>query len=247
VVAARTEAMSEAFTNQPVGKAYNAHQSRIMKHEQLDAFNANTRKDCVAMVDNLHHPVEARRTHGIIAWRSKLDSSTRARLNHPSAIMRRWKKDTEPLVDGNEPSKNPFLDASADAESERDEARRSAQDFRMLLYRVLDEVDDLPESLRSAIEAALRGDMVAAPEAQLKSADPDTLYERAWGRFLQEDPAKLAEQPVDSLLSLCNHLGLSGQGGKEELLARLLRVHTREAAKRDAVDMPGEASDKESP
>ena len=257
MVAARTEAMREASTNQPVGKAYNAHHTRIMKREQLDAFNANTRKDCVAMVDNLHHPVDARRTHGIIAWRSKLDTSTRARLNHPTAILRRWKQDTEPLVEKladsvEEPPKNPFLDPLADAEGERDDARRSSQDLRMLLYRVLGEVNDLPESLRAAIEAALRGDMVAAPdqpEAELKSADPDTLYERAWARFLQEDPAKLADLPVHSLRSKCDHLGLSGLGDKEELLARLQRVHTREAAKRDAVlnDMPGEASDKESP
>ena len=54
---------------------------------------------------------------------------------------------------------------------------------------------------------------------------------------------------MDSLRSKCNHLGLSGPGGKEELFARLLRVYTREAAKRDAVvnDMPGETSDKELP
>ena len=48
----------------------------------------------------------------------------------------------------------------------------------MLLYRVLGEANDLPESLRAAIETALRGDMVAAPnqpEAELESADPDTL------------------------------------------------------------------------
>ena len=257
VVAARTEAMRDAYTNQPIGKAYNAAHARIMKREKLDAFDANTRKDCVAMIDNLHHPVDARRAHGIIAWRSKLDTSTRVRLNHPSAIMRRWKKDTEPLVEKlarsvEEPPKNPFLDALADAEGERDDARRSSQDLRMLLYRVLGEVNDLPELLRAAIETALRGDMVAAPnqpEAELESADPDTLYKRAWARFLQEDPAKLAELPVHSMRSKCDHLGLSGLGDKAELLARLLRVHTREAAKRDAVlnDMPGEASDNELP
>jgi hypothetical protein len=34
-----------------------------------------------------------------MSWRSELDTSTRARLNQPTAILRRWKKDTEPLVD----------------------------------------------------------------------------------------------------------------------------------------------------
>jgi hypothetical protein len=46
--------------------------------------------------------------------------------------------------------------ALADAEGERDDARRHSQDLRVLLDRVLREVDDLPEELRSAIEEALR-------------------------------------------------------------------------------------------
>ena len=99
VVAVRTEAMREAFTNQPIGKAYNASYARIMKREKLDVFDANTRKDCAAMVDNLHHPVDARRATAFWRGARKLDTSTRARLNHPSAIMRRWKKDAEPLVE----------------------------------------------------------------------------------------------------------------------------------------------------
>jgi len=162
IVAVRTEAMRDAFTNQPVGKAYNANHARIMRREKLDGeFDDNTRKDCVAMVDNLHHPVDARRAHGILAWRSGLDASTRARLNHPTSIMRRWKKDTEPLIEKQagsmgEPKKSPFLDALGDAELERDDARRSAQDLRALLGRVLDEAEDLPDLLRAAIQEALR-------------------------------------------------------------------------------------------
>ena len=77
----RTEAMRDAFTNQPIGKAYNMHHARIIKREKLDVFDANTRKDCVPMVDNLHHPIDARRTKGIMSCRSELDTSTRARLN----------------------------------------------------------------------------------------------------------------------------------------------------------------------
>ena len=55
-----------------------------------------------------------------------------------------------------EKPENPFLGALADAEGERDDARRHSQDLRVLLDRVLREVDDLPEELRSAIEEALR-------------------------------------------------------------------------------------------
>jgi hypothetical protein len=96
-----------------------------------------------------------------MSWRSELDASTRARLNHPTAILRRWKKDTEPLVDKmavppfKEKPENPFLGAPADAEGERDAARRHSQDLRVLLDRVLREVDNLPEDLRAAIEKVL--------------------------------------------------------------------------------------------
>ena len=210
VVAARTEAMREAFTNQPIGKAYNAHHTRIMKREQLDAFNANTRKDCVAMVDNLHHPVDARRAHGIIAWRSKLDTSTRARLNHPSAIMRRWKKDTEPLVESGQRTSRRRTRSSTPWRTPRASATRRAA------ARRISACCSIACWARSMIcrnrcagdrggdrggAARRHGCCAGQPEAELKSADPDTLYKRAWARFLQEDPAKLAELPVDSLRS----------------------------------------------
>jgi hypothetical protein len=51
---------------------------------------------------------------------------------------------------------NPFLGALADAEGERDDARRHSEILRVLLGRILAEVEDLPEDLRTAIEKALR-------------------------------------------------------------------------------------------
>jgi hypothetical protein len=47
--------------------------------------------------------------------REGLSPSERSKINHPSAILRRWKKDTEPQ------------------EEERDVARRHAEDLRALL------------------------------------------------------------------------------------------------------------------
>ena len=101
IVAVRTEAMREAYTNKPIGKAYNQSYARIMKREKLEAFDANARKDCVAMIDNLHHPVETFRGIGILAWRSeKLNGTERARLNHPTAVLRRWKDATKAVPPG---------------------------------------------------------------------------------------------------------------------------------------------------
>ena len=50
---------------------------------------------------------------------------------------------------------NPHLQALADAEGERDAARRHTEDLRGLLGRVLNEVEDLAPDLRAAIEQAL--------------------------------------------------------------------------------------------
>ena len=50
---------------------------------------------------------------------------------------------------------NPHLQALADAEGERDNARRHTEDLRGLLGRLLNEVEDLAPDLRAAIERAL--------------------------------------------------------------------------------------------
>src|SRR5262245_19952965 len=167
--------MRAAFTNNPIGKAYNLEHARIMKREKLVDLNdpnapfpdANSRKDAIAMVENLQHPVDSRRFKGILAWREGLTVNERSTLNHPTAIRRRWRKDTEPQEEKRareltreqqEPKEDPMLSLVADTEGERDEARHHAEDLRGLLGRVLDEVEDLPEDLRTAIEQALAGD-----------------------------------------------------------------------------------------
>jgi hypothetical protein len=122
----------------------------------------------VAMVDNLNHPIDSRRLKDILAWRATLEHNERARLNHPTAILRRWKKDTEPQADklarktlrDMQPVKeNPHLQALADAEGERDDARHHAETLRGLLGRILREVEDLPPDLKAAIEQALDGEL----------------------------------------------------------------------------------------
>jgi hypothetical protein len=111
----------------------------------------------MAMFDNLDLPRDTRRLKGILAWRKALDANERARLNHPTAILRRWKADTEPqeereakraLKGATSPKENPHLQALADAEGER-------EDLRGLLGRVLNEVEDLSPELREAITRAL--------------------------------------------------------------------------------------------
>jgi hypothetical protein len=169
---ARREAMRAAYTNQPIGKAYNLEHARIMKREKLIDLSdpnapfpdANSRKDAIMMVENLHHPVDSRRLKGVLAWRETLTASERSKLNHPSRILQRWRKDTEPqeekrarelIREQAEPKEDPMLSLVADTERERDAARRHAEDLRGLLGRVLEEVEDLAPELRETIMKAL--------------------------------------------------------------------------------------------
>ena len=142
ILAVRNEAMRMAGTNQPIGKAFNMHHADIMAREKLQAFDGKTRKDAVDIVENLTHPVDARRLKGVAAWRDSLDDSERARLNHPTSIIRKWKTQTEPLQERQAAARdqvkpeNPHLELVVNAEGERDDARRKAETFRDLLGRV---------------------------------------------------------------------------------------------------------------
>jgi len=63
-LAAQTEAMRRAFTNRPIGKAFNIEHARVMKREKLVDLidpnhpfpDPNSREDAMMVVENLHHP-----------------------------------------------------------------------------------------------------------------------------------------------------------------------------------------------
>ena len=83
ILSVRAEAMRIAGCNQAVGKAYNLQHAKIMKREDLAAFDGKTRQDAIEMVENLRHPADMRRLKGIEAWRAALDPSERARTQSP--------------------------------------------------------------------------------------------------------------------------------------------------------------------
>lgn len=174
LVAARGEAMRAASTDQPSGKRYNNEINKILMREGLvDFFHeewtldgkkkrrspfpaASTRKATIVMIENLHHPVDARRRKGILAWwTEELSEDERGRLNHPKAILRYWRKETEPAEERAVHLEREMRKALALAETalELDDVR--AEDLRGLLGRVLDEVEDLHPDLRQAIEREL--------------------------------------------------------------------------------------------
>lgn len=170
---AQREAMRAAAANNPVGKAYNAEFARVVKREKLVEHlpdgkqfpDPTTRKDCAAMLRNYEFAVDDPRRISVKTWRGKLDSSDRAKLNHPGSVMRRWRADTEPQEDkeaakaareARAPREDPLLTLVADTELERDAARHDAQTLRQLLARVREEAGEhLSPELLDAIAEAL--------------------------------------------------------------------------------------------
>jgi hypothetical protein len=78
----RTAAMREAFTNEPVGRAYNeAFGQRLHQHgfDKLDKGDRSRLFDCMEHRDEIE------------AWRSTLTLNQRLQWNHPTTVLRHWK------------------------------------------------------------------------------------------------------------------------------------------------------------
>jgi hypothetical protein len=78
----RAAAMRDAFTNQPVGSAYNeAFGLRLQQH----GFDRLDKGDRWRLLECMQHRDE------IEAWRSTVPLNKRLQWNHPATVLRRWK------------------------------------------------------------------------------------------------------------------------------------------------------------
>jgi hypothetical protein len=85
LVLLRQEAMANAGTNRPVGSAYNRFFGAKVRDERLE-FDKSDRFRLFEVMDNLP---------AIEAWRETLPLTELRRFNHPSTVIRRWKRATE--------------------------------------------------------------------------------------------------------------------------------------------------------
>jgi hypothetical protein len=92
----RTEAMRTAHTNQPVGKRYEREMARWLS---ANGFALIDKGDRSRLLDCLEHRDKIER------WRAGLTSNQRAKLNHPSAVLRKWRKSIAATVPDAEPKR----------------------------------------------------------------------------------------------------------------------------------------------
>lgn len=83
----RDWAMNQAGTNKPEGKAYNVAFGEWLTKYKLDDMDKGDRSRLFAVMDNLP---------AIEEWRQALTLTERMKLNHPQAVLRRWKAHIEP-------------------------------------------------------------------------------------------------------------------------------------------------------
>jgi hypothetical protein len=94
LLALRTQAMHQAGTNRPEGKGYNFAFSQLLQDWKLDDMDKGARSRLFQVIDNLP---------AIEEWRATLTLTERLQLNHPGAVLRKWKKTVEPAKEGKEP------------------------------------------------------------------------------------------------------------------------------------------------
>jgi hypothetical protein len=83
----REWAMNQVGTNKPEGKAYNTTFGEWLKKYKLDDMDKGDRSRLFSVMDNLP---------AIEEWRAALTQTERLKLNHPNAILRKWKAFIEP-------------------------------------------------------------------------------------------------------------------------------------------------------
>jgi len=83
----RERAMNQAMTNRPEGKAYNMAFGEWLRQYKLDDMDKGERSRLFAVMENL--PM-------IEQWRQTLTLSERLKLNHPFAVLRKWKAAVAP-------------------------------------------------------------------------------------------------------------------------------------------------------
>ena len=83
----REWAMRQAETNQPQGRGYNTAFGEWLTRYKMDDMDKGTRSRLFEVIDNMTLIEE---------WRRTLTLTERLALNHPTAILRRWKAAVRP-------------------------------------------------------------------------------------------------------------------------------------------------------
>jgi hypothetical protein len=164
LLAGRQWAMHVAGTNKPEGKGYVTAYAEWLHRYKVDDMDKSDRAKLLQLMED---------RPAVEEWRATLTDYDRRNLNNPIVVWRRWTaatrvKKPKPRSAGVSATEHGRAQSTIEQlqarieeleeelGAESNDARRHSQDLRVLLDRVLREVDNLPEDLRAAIAEALR-------------------------------------------------------------------------------------------
>ena len=164
-VLGRTTAMREAHVNKPEGRNYNAAFDRWQKQCGFEDLDKAARSRLFEMMDNLAK---------IEAWRATLTVMQRLDLNHPSAVVRRWKASTV-VPDPNAPPRvsafQKLNESVRTLQEDNDRMRREIESGGGDLWRKTDRVKDISKVMidqlgKTKAEKVAREILAALKEAR---------------------------------------------------------------------------------
>jgi hypothetical protein len=145
-IVGREWAMHQATTNQPKGKAYNMAFGEWLAKYKFDDMDKGNRARLFEVMDNLGQIEE---------WRRTLTLGERLRLNHPNAVLRKWKAHLAPerRTESGEPK--PTLRDSVVNLSEEVEAKNRE------IAQLKDHIAEL-EAARDTVDASMKDEAMPA-------------------------------------------------------------------------------------
>ena len=165
--AGREQAMRKAGTNQPQGRAYNTIFGKWLGEYKFDDMDKGDRSRLFAVMDNLPD---------IEAWRKTLTQTERLRLNHPSSVLRKWKKETQ-TPDEDKPKRKTQREVNIELDEENYGLKEHIKDIEgsreelkseneTLEARIKELSEENVQYLNRAIEAEARVKELEAKESE---------------------------------------------------------------------------------
>lgn len=153
LIVGREWAMNQAGTNRPEGKGYNMAFAEWMERYKLHDMDKGDRSRLFQVMDAL--PM-------IEEWRRRLTLTERLKLNHPNAVLRKWKADCEPEAEPKESRPSKAEQTSTELAVALDEnAQLKAHIAELEAARDADQVEQQPQPNHRGL-ADLLADLVTA-------------------------------------------------------------------------------------